>query len=276
VRVSEPLDRSDAAPDIGAGPPAPGPTRPAPVEAAVRLDGVWKAFGKVAVLRGLDLEVRRGSTVSVMGGSGSGKTVLLRLTAGLIRPDRGRIRTLGTDITSLSEEALLPIRRRMGFVFQGAALFDSLNVYENVAYPLREHENLPETEVANRVHRLLARVGLHDVDEKLPAELSGGMRKRVGIARALVLEPELVLYDEPTAGLDPTNARLITELVESLKAEGASETAMVVTHDLEVARAVSDLIAILIDGQIAEIGPAEAVLHSARPEVQAFLGGGAR
>jgi phospholipid/cholesterol/gamma-HCH transport system ATP-binding protein len=248
-------------------PPASGPP-------AVSLEGVWKAFNGLPVLRGLDLSVPRGSTVTVMGGSGSGKTVLLRLTAGLIKPDSGRIVTLGVETTPLREEALLPLRRRMGFVFQGAALFDSLTAYENVAYPLREHASLPEAEIADRVHRLLARVGLRDVDGKLPAELSGGMRKRVGIARALVLGPELVLYDEPTAGLDPTNARLITELVESLKAEGASETAMVVTHDLEFARTVSDLIAVLIDGRIAELGPAEAVLHSPRPEVQAFLSGG--
>jgi phospholipid/cholesterol/gamma-HCH transport system ATP-binding protein len=179
------------------------------------------------------------------------------------------------DTTPLREEALLPLRRRMGFVFQGAALFDSLTVYENVAYPLREHASLPEADVADRVHGLLARVGLRDVDAKLPGELSGGMRKRVGIARALVLEPELVLYDEPTAGLDPTNARLITELVESLRATGASETAMVVTHHLEFARAVSDLIAILVDGRIAEIGSVEAIVHSTRPTVQAFLAGGA-
>ena len=218
----------------------------------------------------------RGSTVTVMGGSGSGKTVLLRLTAGLIKPDRGRIRALGMDTTPLREEALLPLRRRMGFVFQGAALFDSLTAYENVAYPLREHTALPESEIADRVHRLLTRVGLQDVDEKLPAELSGGMRKRVGIARALVLGPELVLYDEPTAGLDPTNARLITDLVGSLKTEGASETAIVVTHDLEFARSVSDLIAVLIGGRIAQIGSVDAVLHSAQPEVRAFLGGEAR
>jgi phospholipid/cholesterol/gamma-HCH transport system ATP-binding protein len=257
------------------GPLAASPPPPA-AEPAVSLEGIWKGFDEMPVLRGLDLAAPRGSTVTVMGGSGSGKTVLLRLTAGLIKPDRGRIRTLGVDTTPLREEALLPIRRRMGFVFQGAALFDSLTAYENVAYPLREHTTLPESEVADRVHRLLDRVGLKDVDAKLPAELSGGMRKRVGIARALVLEPELVLYDEPTAGLDPTNARLITELVESLKAEGATETAMVVTHDLGFAQAVSDLIAVLVGGQIAEIGPVQAILHSARPEVQAFLAGEAR
>ena len=274
--MSGQLERPDHRGDASVGERAPGETLRATLEPTVWLEGVWKAFNGVPVLRGLDLEVPRGSTVTVMGGSGSGKTVLLRLTAGLIKPDRGRIQTLGVDTTSLREEALLPVRRRMGFVFQGAALFDSLTVYENVAYPLREHASLPEPEVADRVHRLLARVGLRDVDAKLPAELSGGMRKRVGIARALVLGPELVLYDEPTAGLDPTNARLITELVEGLKAEGASETAMVVTHDLEFARTVSDLIAVLIDGRIAQIGPGETILRSARPEVQAFLAGEAR
>jgi phospholipid/cholesterol/gamma-HCH transport system ATP-binding protein len=249
---------------------------PAAAEPAVALEGIWKGFGELPVLRGLDLVAPRGSTVTVMGGSGSGKTVLLRLIAGLIKPDRGRIRVLGVDTTPLREEALLPLRRHMGFVFQWAALFDSLTAYENVAYPLREHATLPESEIADRVHRLLARVGLEGVDAKLPAELSGGMRKRVGIARALVLEPELVLYDEPTAGLDPTNARLITELVGSLKAEGATETAMIVTHDLGFAQAVSDLIAVLVGGQIAEVGPVDAILHSARPEVQAFLAGEAR
>jgi phospholipid/cholesterol/gamma-HCH transport system ATP-binding protein len=270
----ERMEPSEDAP-VAVEPPADA-RGPAP-GAAVSLRGVWKAFDGVPVLRGVDLEVPRTRTVTVMGGSGSGKTVLLRLTAGLIKPDRGRIEMLGVDTTPLREEALLPLRRRMGFVFQGAALFDSLTVYENVAYPLREHASLPEAEVADRVHRLLARVGLHDdVDGKLPAELSGGMRKRVGIARALVLGPELVLYDEPTAGLDPTNARLITELVEGLKAEGASETAMIVTHDLEFARTVSDLIAILVDGRIAEMAPADAIARSTRPEVQAFLAGEAR
>jgi len=245
-------------------------------EGAVRFEGVAKAFGGHVVLRGLDLEVPRGMTVTVMGGSGSGKTVMLRLTAGLLRPDHGRIRVLGVDVSALREEALLPIRRRMGFVFQGAALFDSLTTYENVAYPLREHARLREAEVAARVHAMLELVGLRDVDGKLPAELSGGMRKRVGIARALVLEPELVLYDEPTAGLDPTNARLITELVEGFRARRVSETSMIATHDLDFARAVSDLIAILIDGRIAQIGPPDAVFQSRQPDVQAFLGGGLR
>jgi len=242
-------------------------------DAAVRFESVWKAFEDHAVLRGLDLEVPRGTTLTVMGGSGSGKTVCLRLTAGLIKPDRGRIEVLGVDTAPLREEALLPLRRRMGFVFQGAALFDSLTVYENVAYPLREHTRLSEPEIAERVHAKLARVGLYDIDDELPAELSGGMKKRVGIARAIVLDPELVLYDEPTAGLDPTNARLITELVEGLKGQGMTETSMIVTHDLGFARAVSDLIAILINGRIAQIGPPGEVFESRQDDVRAFLAG---
>ena len=271
MRASGEVDRLAPPEDPASREPA---QAAAPTGPAVSLEGVWKAFTGAPVLRGLDFEVPRRNTVTVMGGSGSGKTVLLRLAAGLIKPDQGRIETLGVDITPLREEALLPVRRRMGFVFQSAALFDSLTVFENVAYPLREHASLAEDEVAERVHRLLARVGLReDVDAKLPAELSGGMRKRVGIARALVLAPELVLYDEPTAGLDPTNARLITELVESLKAEGASETSLIVTHDLDFARSVSDLIAVLIGGRIAQVGPPDAVLHSTLPEVQAFMAG---
>jgi phospholipid/cholesterol/gamma-HCH transport system ATP-binding protein len=242
-------------------------------DAAVRFDGVWKGFGGPAVLRGVDLEVPRGSTLTVMGGSGSGKTVLLRLAAGLLKPDQGRISLLGAEIVPLREEALLPLRRRLGFVFQGAALFDSLTTFENVAYPLREHTSLDESGITERVHRMLERVGLGDAAPKLPGELSGGMKKRVGIARALVLEPELILYDEPTAGLDPTNARLITELMADLKAQGASETAMIVTHDLEFARAMSDLIGILLDGRIAQVGPPEAIIQSPRRDVQAFLAG---
>ncbi len=248
-------------------------TVPRVADAAVRFEDVWKAFEGQIVLRGLDLEVPRGTTVSVMGGSGSGKTVLLRLTAGLIKPDRGGIQVLSVDTPPLREAAMLPLRRRMGFVFQGAALFDSLSVYENVAYPLREHVRFPEDEVAERVHRMLELVGLHDVDAKLPGELSGGMRKRVGIARALVLDPELVLYDEPTAGLDPTNARLITELVEGLKAQKVAETSMIATHDLEFARSVSDLIAVLIGGRIAQIGPPDVVFESRQSDVRAFLTG---
>jgi phospholipid/cholesterol/gamma-HCH transport system ATP-binding protein len=228
------------------------------------------------VLAGVSLEATRGETLVVMGGSGSGKTVLLRLIAGLLRPDRGRIRLLGQPIERLSEEQLLSIRRRIGYVFQGAALFDSLSVLENVAYPLREHTRLSESEIHERVVHFLSLVGLNgNVLSLLPAELSGGMRKRVGIARALVNEPELMLFDEPTAGLDPTNSRLVAELISQVRT-GVCDTAIVVTHDLELTRTVADRVAVLIGGRFAASGPRNAVLESTDSAVQAFLAGQAR
>ncbi len=237
---------------------------------------VWKAFEGVQVLDGVSLEAHRGETLVVMGGSGSGKTVLLRLIAGLLRPDRGRIRLLGEAIERKSEERMLPIRRRIGYVFQGAALFDSLSVLENVAYPLREHSRLGEQEIQDRVEHFLSLVGLNgNVLPLLPAELSGGMRKRVGIARALVSEPELMLFDEPTTGLDPTNSRLVAELISQVQT-GVCDTAIVVTHDLELTRTVADRVAVLIEGQFAAVGPRDVVLESTNPAVQAFLAGKAR
>jgi phospholipid/cholesterol/gamma-HCH transport system ATP-binding protein len=237
---------------------------------------VWKEFEGVQVLRGVGMSVSKGETLVVMGGSGSGKTVLLRLTAGLLRPDRGQVRLFGQNIERLREEQLLPIRRRMGYVFQGAALFDSLNVHDNVAYPLREHTRLSEDEIRERVLRVLSLVSLDShVLNLLPAELSGGMRKRVGIARSLVTEPEAMLFDEPTAGLDPTNSRVVGELISQLRT-GVCDTAVVVTHDLELTRTVADRVAILIDGKFAALGPRDEVLQSTNPAVHAFLAGDAR
>jgi phospholipid/cholesterol/gamma-HCH transport system ATP-binding protein len=245
---------------------------PAPVEVI----DVWKAFDGPPVLRGLSFEARKGETLVIMGGSGSGKTVLLRSIAGLLRPDRGQIRVFGRNIERLREEELLPIRRRLGYVFQGAALFDSLSVYENVAYPLREHTRLREPAIRARVADALARVGLDgDVLPLLPSEISGGMRKRVGIARALMVEPEVLLFDEPTAGLDPTNARLVGDLVSEVHSR-VCDTAIVVTHDLELTRAVADRVAILREGRFVALGPREAVLAADDPEVRAFLAGEAR
>ena len=242
-------------------------------EPIVEATDLRKSFDANAVLRGVSFELAKGETLVVMGGSGAGKTVLLRLVAGLIRPDAGRLRLFGVHIENLSEEALLPLRRRMGYVFQSAALFDSLSVYENVAYPLREHTSLGEAEIHERVVRNLSVVGLsNDVLPLLPSELSGGMRKRVGIARALSVEPEMLLFDEPTAGLDPTNAKLVADLMLHLRG-GVCDTAMVVTHDIELARTVADRVAILIEGQFAALGPADEVLSGRNPAVQAFLAG---
>ena len=246
-------------------------------ETIVQVRALSKRFDANEVLRGLDFDVRRGETLVVMGGSGSGKTVLLRHVAGLIRPTSGTIVVFGRRIDGLSEEELLPIRRRMGYVFQGAALFDSLSVHENVAYPLREHSSLREAEIHERVVRFLGLVGLGpEILDLLPAELSGGMRKRVGIARALIGEPEMLLFDEPTAGLDPTNAKMVGELIVKLRSGGVCDTAIVVTHDLELARTVADRVAILIDGRFAALGPLDAVVGSRDPAVQAFLAGEAR
>ncbi|HUG35854.1 MAG TPA: ATP-binding cassette domain-containing protein, partial [Candidatus Limnocylindrales bacterium] len=199
-------------------------------------------------------------------------TVLLRIIPGLIRPDAGEVSLFGTRLDTLREEQMLPIRRRTGFVFQNAALFDSLSVFENVAYPLREHTRQSLGEITDRVHRFLGLVGLPGTDDLMPAELSGGMRKRVGIARALVMEPEVVFFDEPTAGLDPTNARVVAELIAQLRT-GVCDTAIVVTHDIELADMVADQMAILHQGRFAEVGTPAEMHASANPAVKKFLAG---
>ncbi len=238
----------------------------------VELRDVRKAYDQNEVLRGVSLALPKSTILAVMGGSGAGKTVLLRIVDGLVRPTSGEVSLFGTRIDRLGEEAMLPLRRRAGFVFQSAALFDSLSAFENVAYPLREHTNLSLGEITDRVHRFLSLVGLPGVDDLFPAELSGGMKKRVGIARALVTEPEVVFFDEPTAGLDPTNARLVAELIAELR-KGVCDTAIVVTHDIEFAEMVSDQMAILHQGRFAEVGTPAAVRASANPDVRRFLAG---
>jgi len=241
-------------------------------EPLVTVQEVWKSFDEKPVLRGVSLDLEKGTTLAVMGGSGAGKTVLLRIIAGLLWPDRGQVSLFGTRIDTMREEQMLPIRRRTGFVFQGAALFDSLSVFENVAFPLREHTRLSLGEITDRVHRFLGLVGLPNADDLLPAELSGGMRRRVGIARALVTEPEVVFYDEPTAGLDPTNARMVAELIAQLRG-GVCDTAIVVTHDVEFADMVADRMAVLYQGQFAGVGTPAEMHDSANETVRKFLAG---
>jgi len=238
----------------------------------VELSDVRKSFATHEVLRGVSLALAKGTTLAVMGGSGAGKTVLLRIVDGLVQPDSGRVSLFGTRIERLREEQILPLRRRAGFVFQGAALFDSLSVFENIAFPLREHSAMSLGEITDRVHRFLSLVGLPGTDDLLPAELSGGMRKRVGIARALVTEPEVVFFDEPTAGLDPTNARLVAELIAELR-KGVCDTAIVVTHDIEFAELVADQMAILHQGRFADIGTPAEMHRSENPDVRKFLAG---
>lgn len=239
---------------------------------AIELAGVAKAFAGKAVLRGVDLAIGAGETTVILGGSGSGKSVCVKHMIGLLRADAGSIRVLGRDVTRLSEAGWVAVRRDFGMVFQSAALFDSLSVYENVAYPIREHERWPEARVAERVAWCLAAVGLAGVEKLLPAELSGGMRKRVGVARAIALGPRIILYDEPTTGLDPANSRRIGELIQHLQRE-LGATSVVVTHDLELAFAVADRIALLRHGRIALEGPAAALRGRDHPLLREFIEG---
>jgi phospholipid/cholesterol/gamma-HCH transport system ATP-binding protein len=238
----------------------------------IELDGVYKAFNRQPVLRGVDLSINAGETFTILGGSGSGKSVCLKHMIGLMRPDRGRVRVLGTDITELPEHQLVDVRTAVSMIFQSAALFDSLSVFENVAYPLREHRRWSEDQITQRVAESLAAVGLSGVERKMPAELSGGMRKRVGVARGVALEPRVILYDEPTTGLDPANQRRIGELIRELQRE-LHVTSVIVTHELELCFAVSDRVALLKDGRIAAQGAAEEMRESQQADVRAFLDG---
>jgi phospholipid/cholesterol/gamma-HCH transport system ATP-binding protein len=241
-------------------------------EPAIELRGVHKAFRGKPVLRGVDLEIRHGETFTILGGSGSGKSVCLKHMIGLLRPDAGRVLIEGRDITDLSEDELIDVRTHASMIFQSAALFDSLNVYENVAYPLREHRSWPEERVADRVTDCLAAVGMPGVEALMPAELSGGMRKRVGVARGIAIEPRAILYDEPTTGLDPANQRRVGELIQSLQ-QRLGVTSVVVTHELELCFDISDRVGLLKEGRIVEVGTAEAIRGSQHPDVRAFLSG---
>jgi len=238
--------------------------------ALLDLEGVTLALGGREVLHDISFRVQRGETKVILGASGSGKSTILKLVLGLIRPDRGSIRIDGRDITQLKERELQRCcREQMAMVFQNAALFDSLTVRENVGYRLWERGTMPDDEIEKIVLENLQFVGLDDVIEKMPAELSGGMRKRVAIARALTSGSQVILYDEPTAGLDPINTCLITRLIKKLKS--TSFTQIVVTHDLETADSVADSILMIQRGHIIFEGTAQELTQSPDPEVRFFI-----
>jgi len=237
-----------------------------------RLRGVVKRFGDVAVLDGVDLDLARGELLALVGPSGGGKTVLLKAMIGLTPVDAGEILFEGRDVRAMGPDALMALRRRVGLMFQQNALFDSMTVADNVAYGLHERglKNLPEEEIQARVSRALAAVGLAGTEPLLPDELSGGMRKRVGLARTLALEPEVILYDEPTMGLDPMNTHRVGALIDTIHAERGT-SAVMVTHDMPLARGLGDRIALLQEGKILGVGTPEEMAAHPDARVRDFL-----
>jgi phospholipid/cholesterol/gamma-HCH transport system ATP-binding protein len=243
-------------------------------EVIISIRGLKKAFGMQQVLRGVDLDIRSGESLVVIGPSGCGKSVLLKHMIGLMRPDAGSIKLWGEEITTMSSDSLYEVRKKFGMLFQGAALFDSLTVEENVGLGLTEHTRLPRDEIARRVAGSLQRVGMELATQKKPSELSGGMKKRVGLARAIAMNPEVILYDEPTTGLDPIMADVINRLIRSLQKE-MNTTSITVTHDMTSASKVADRMAMLHEGRIVFEGTVEEVRGTDDPIVQQFVRGNA-
>ncbi len=255
-------------PEAGA---APRPHRPGG-DTLVHLDGVSKSFGSLRVLNSVSLEIKRGQTTVIIGPSGTGKSVLLKLIVGLLLPDRGEVYFDGGRVDKMSPTDLVEIRKEIGFLFQMSALFDSMDVGQNVEFPLVEHTDMTAAQRDERVDRVLRMVGLSGLQHKWPSMMSGGQRKRVALARAIVLEPMLVMYDEPTTGLDPIRADLINELIIALNTKFGI-TSIVVTHDMVSAAKIADRMLLLYDGNIICDGDPETFLRSENPLVQKFIQG---
>ena len=244
-------------------PPAPQPV--------IDVQDLYKSFAGFPVLMGINLKMMEGTTTVVLGASGSGKTVLMKHIMGLFKPDRGQVIVDGENVSTMNRQQLAVFRERMGMVFQSSALFDSMTVGDNVAFPLREHNpGLSEREIREKVKEKLAVVDLHDVEQKFPAELSGGMRKRVGLARAIVREPKIVLYDEPTTGLDPLTTESVDEMIIHAR-ERLSVTSVVISHDIGSAFHIGDRIAVINEGRIVEEGTPQEVRRTKEPFTQHFL-----
>ena len=238
----------------------------------IEIRGLHKRFGENVVLDGVELTVPRGKNTVVIGGSGTGKSVLIKCVVGLLRADAGEILIDGEDVTKMDERELVRVRRKFGMLFQGSALFDSMNVGENVAFALRRLHLYPERQIRDVVEEKLAMVGLRDIQQLMPAELSGGMKKRVGLARAIAAEPEILLYDEPTTGLDPIMADVINDLIISLR-ESLGVTSISITHDMASAYKIADQIAMLYKGKIVEVGTPEEIRNTSNPVVSQFVEG---
>jgi phospholipid/cholesterol/gamma-HCH transport system ATP-binding protein len=236
----------------------------------VRVEGLAKSFGSQPVWEDVTLTLPAGEISVLLGPSGTGKSVFLKTLVGLLRPDRGAIWVGDRDLTRLRERELYEVRRLFGVLFQDGALFGSMNIYDNVAFPLREHTRRPEREIREIVAEKLDMVGLSGAETKLPGEISGGMRKRAGLARALVLDPEIVLFDEPDSGLDPVRTAYLNQLIIDLNQQ-IEATFLIVTHDINTARTVPDNIGLIYHGRLAMFGPREMLLSSAEPVVRQFL-----
>lgn len=238
----------------------------------IRVENIYKSFNGFEVLKGVSFEVKKGEILALIGGSGKGKSVILKHIVGLLKPDRGQVFVDGKEIGHLKGNGLEAIRSRIGFLFQNGALFTSFTVYENVAFPLREKTNKSEKEIRERVLRQLDQVGLAGAEQKYPAELSGGMIKRTAFARALVTDPEIMLFDEPTTGLDPIIARTILDLIKALH-EKLGFTAIIVSHELSRIFQIAHRVAMLHEGRIWTIGTPEEILASKDPVVVQFISG---
>ena len=238
----------------------------------IRLIDVYKSFGPKHVLEGFTLDVAEGETMVIIGYSGTGKSVAIKHIVGLLEPDSGEVWVDGLEVPKLSRRELYQLRARIGYVFQFAALFDSLSIGENVAMGLRKQQELSEDEIARRVHEALDLVDLPDVAERFPAELSGGMRKRVGIARAIALRPKYILYDEPTTGLDPVTSAVIDQLMVRMR-EKLGVTSIVITHDMRSAYTVGSRIAMLYQGRVRQVGTVDEIRHTTDPVVRQFIDG---
>jgi len=236
----------------------------------IEVENLERRFGAFVALTGVNMQVARGAITVVIGGSGAGKTTLLKLLIGLDRPTSGSVKVGGIDITRLGERELNRVRRRFGMVFQYSALLDSMNVLENVAFPLREHTKLREREIRERVRDKLSVLGLQGTENRYPSELSGGMRKRVGLARALMLDPEVVLYDEPTSGLDPITSRRVDDLILETR-DRFGVTSIVISHDMVGALRISDQIVLLANGRVVAEGPPRELVSARSGLLQDFL-----
>jgi phospholipid/cholesterol/gamma-HCH transport system ATP-binding protein len=249
-----------------------GAVHPSGVPDAIEFIGVHKRFGSNRVLRGLDMGLPEGKISMILGPSGTGKSVCIKHMVGLLYPDEGDVLVHGDSVPTLPDAQLFEMRKKFGVLFQDGALFGSLNLYDNVAFPLRQHTEKGEDEISEIVHRRLREVGLGDAGQKMPNELSGGMRKRAGFARALVLDPQIVLFDEPDSGLDPVRTALLCELIKEVHEENGG-TYVVITHDIMSARRVAEYIALLWRGRIVESGPATDLFDSENEFVRQFLSG---